>query len=92
MSNELKALDDLLKEHADLLTKLNKELEAKITCTDSEPPDYHDFQTCYEASEALKTLMLKQGIDHEQEQRDNLERHNETVRANSNDADYLQTR
>lgn len=31
-------------------------------------------------------------IDHEQEQRDNLERHNETVRANSNDADYLQTR
>ena len=31
-------------------------------------------------------------IDHEQEQRDNLERHNETVIANSNDADYLQTR
>ena len=31
-------------------------------------------------------------IDSEQEQRDKLERHNESVRANSNDADYLQTR
>lgn len=36
-------------------------------------------------AEGLKNLM-------EQRMRDNLERHNETVRANSNDADYLQTR
>ena len=61
---------------------------------------YEDF--CYGdgvmyAPEKVALYAIPEGyhivaIDSEQELRDNLERHNETVRANSNDADYLQTR
>ena len=79
MSN-LKSLEDLLKEHAALLTKLNKEMESNISCTDSEPPDYHDFQTCYEASEALKSLYLGLSADPNQIMRDNITTHNTPLR------------
>ena len=78
---EIKPLEDLLKEHADLLTKLNKEMESKISCTDSEPPDYHDFQTCYEASQALQKLILGgMGINKDQAIKDSLDQHNDKLR------------
>lgn len=48
-----KALENIQEEHASLLTRLNKELKARISSTDLDDPDYHDYQTCHEARVAL---------------------------------------
>ena len=36
------------RELCNLITKHNANLNAKISCTDLDEPDYHDFQTCHD--------------------------------------------
>jgi hypothetical protein len=36
----------------------NERLKSKVNCDDLDPPEYHDYQTCYELAQLAKTIKV----------------------------------
>jgi len=51
-----KLLESAAEELASFIRMKNEELKTNISCTDLDPPDYYDYQTCYELMVFAKDL------------------------------------
>ncbi len=38
------------------IDKENERLKGEMKCYDSDPPEYHDYQTCYELNQIAKKI------------------------------------